>query len=255
MPTASETGEIADMKSSHLLVSLLGVAFLCGLALSLGGTAPSYAGGPDVTPTCLVCTGGMNPTPVPDKSSIVGYVYDYSSGSPAPRKDVIVKLDGCSWSAQWGTDDFGYFYFNNLGQGAAEVNLQLPPSAHVLNPNVIVQTSGLTETYTVYLGYYVGNTAPTGPLTTPDGKSLTGLNGGTIPLPPPGPTPGAAPLPDVGGTLPDSYLVIGLSAALLVLLPVAGLAKLARFTRKRADYPYIPVRVFHPPVNDHAGRT
>jgi hypothetical protein len=174
----------------------------------------------------------MDPTPVPNKSSIVGYVYDYSTGPPVARRDIIVKLDGCSWSAQWGTDDFGYFYFNNLGQGDAKVNLQLPPGGHMVNPNVIVQTSGLTQTYTVYLGFYFGDKSPTGPLTTPDGKSLTGLNGGTLPVPPPGPTPGAAPLPDVGGTLPDSYLIIGLSAMLLLLLPVAGLAELPRPGRK-----------------------
>lgn len=220
------------MKSSYLLVCLIGVAVLCGLALSLGATAPSYAGGPDATPTCLVCTGGMNPTPVPNKSSIVGYVYDYSAGPPVSRKDVIVKLDGCGWKTQWGTDDFGYFYFNNLGQGDAKIDLQLPPGAHMVNPNVIVQTSGLTRTYTVYLGFYVGDKPPTGPLTTPDGKSLTGLNGGTLPVPPPGPTPTGAPLPDVGGTLPDSYLIIGLSAMLLLLLPVAGLAELLRSGRK-----------------------
>jgi hypothetical protein len=214
-----------DTKLRRLVVISLALVALCGLAVLLGSTGPSYAGGPDATPTCPSCTGGTNPTPVPNTSSIVGYVYDYSTGPPVPIKGMGVTLSGCSWEAVWGTDDNGYFFFNNLGEGPAYVNLQLPPNGHAINPNVLVNTSGMTETYTVYLGFYVGDQPPLGELKTPDGRSLTGINEQVVTLPPTT-TPDGSIMPDVGGTLPDSYLIIGLSAVLLVLLPIAGLAGL-----------------------------
>ena len=217
-----------DVKLSRLLVISVSLAALCGLALLAGSITPSYAGGPDATPTCPSCSGGGGtPTPVANTSSIVGYVYNSSTGPPVPVKDMGVTLTGCSWEAVWGTDDNGYFYFNNLGQGSAYVNLQLPPNGHAVNPNVLVNTSGMTQTYTVYLGFYVGDQPPLGELKTPDGRSLTGINEQTVTLPPTT-TPDGAIMPDVGGTFPDSYLIIGLSAVLLLFLPVAGLAELAR---------------------------
>ena len=217
-----------DVKLRRLLVVFLLPAVLCGLALLAGWNTPSYAGGPDATPTCP-CTGGGGgtPTPVANTSSIVGYVYNYSTGPPVPVKDMGVTLTGCSWSAVWGPDDNGYFYFPNLGAGTAHVNLQLPPNGHAINPDVIVETSGLTETYTVHLGFYVGDKPPADSFTTPDGEPLTGVSAETVTLPPDTTSDGAL-LSDVGGTLPDSYLVIGLSAALLMSLPVAGLAELTR---------------------------
>jgi hypothetical protein len=219
-----------DIKLRRLLVILVALVALCGLAALAGSNTPSYAGGPDVTPTCLSCTGnGGTPTPVgtpvANTSSIVGYVYDYSTGPPVPVKDMGVTLTGCSWDAVWGTDDNGHFYFNNLGQGSALVNLQLPPNGHAINPNVLVHTSGMTDTYTVYLGFYVGDQVPLGELKTPDGKSLTSINEQTVTLPPTT-TPDGTVMPDVGGTFPDSYLIIGLTAILLLFLPVAGLAEL-----------------------------
>jgi hypothetical protein len=213
-----------DVKLRRLIVIFIPLVVLGVLALLAGMNTPSYAGGPDATPTCLVCTGETNPTPVPNMSSIVGYVYDYSTGPAVPTKDMGVAVTGCSWDAVWGTDDNGYFFFDNLGQGAALVNLQLPPNGHALNPNVIVNTSGMTETYTVYLGFYVGDSPPLGELKTPDGRSLTGINEQTVT----DTTTDGAVMPDVGGTFPDSYLIIALSVALLLTLPVAGLAGLAR---------------------------
>lgn len=202
-----------DRRLRRLLVVSVALVALWGVMLLFGWAIPGYAGGPEATPTCDECKGGMSPTPVPNTSSIVGFVYDYSAGSPAPAEGMGVTLSGCSWDAVWGTDDNGYFYFDNLGQGIAYVNLQLPPDSHAINPNIIVETSGVTQTYTVYLGFYRGGTPPSSDqLTTPEGEPLT---------------PGAL-IPGVGGTLPDSYLVIGLSATLLLSLPVAGVARLAR---------------------------
>ena len=215
-----------NVRVRRLLVILLALVALCGLAVLSGWNTPSYAGGPDATPTCPCTGGGGTPTPVANTSSIVGYVYDYSTGPPVPVKDLGVTLTGCSWDAVWGTDDNGYFYFNNLGAGSAYVNVQLPPNGHAINPNVLVETSGMTQTYTVYLGFYVGNRPPLGELKTPDGKALTGINEQTVTLPPTT-TPDGTIMPDVGGTLPDSYLIIGLSVVLLLCLPVAGLAELS----------------------------
>ena len=212
-----------DTKLFRLMLIPVVLVALCVLALPLW-TTPSQAGGPEATP-CPNCSGGMNPTPVPNTSTINGYVYNYTTGDPVGVIDMGVTLTGCSWEAVWGTDDNGFFYFNNLGEGTAYVNLQLPPGGNAINPNVVVNTSGLTETYTVYLGYYLGDTAPSGPFTTPDGKALTGSYAETVTLPPTI-TPDGTIMPDVGGTFPDSYLVIGLSALLLMILPVAGLTKL-----------------------------
>ena len=215
-----------EIKMWRLMVIPIAIVALCGLTMALSWTATGYAGGPEETPTCPSCTGGTNPTPVPNTSSIVGYVYDYSTGPAVPVKDMGVKITGCSWDAVWGTDDNGYFFFNNLGEGPAYVNLQLPPNGHAINPNVLVNTSGMTETYTVYLGFYVGDQPPLGELTTPDGRSLTGINEQIV-TDVPASTDGAV-MPDVGGVFPDSYLIIGLSAVLLLSLPLAGLTALAR---------------------------
>mgnify|MGYP003573709246 CR=1 FL=1 len=170
-----------EAKLRRLVVIPIAIVALCGLTMALSWTTPGYAGGPEATPTCPSCTGGTNPTPVANTSSIVGYAYDYSTG---------------------------------------------PPNGHAINPNVLVNTSGMTDTYTVYLGFYVGDQPPLGELKTPDGRSLTGINE-VIVTELPASTDGAI-IPDVGGVFPDSYLIIGLSAILLLSLPIAGLTALAR---------------------------
>ena len=133
-----------DAKLLRLMLIPVFLVTLCLLALPLWAT-PSQAGGPDPTP-CASCSGGMNPTPVPNLSRIDGYVYDYTSGAAVPIKDMGVTLTGCSWEAVWGTDDHGFFYFHNLGEGTAYVNLRLPPNGHPINPNVVVNTTGMTDT-------------------------------------------------------------------------------------------------------------
>jgi hypothetical protein len=213
----------AKLRQYLLAISLV-LAALCGLAL-WGWTTPSYAGGPEATPQCVTCTGGMSETPVPDESTIEGYVYDFTTGIPKGIKGIGVTLDGCSWTAQWSTDDNGHFFFNNLGQGAAKVTLQLPSDGHAINPNVIVETSGEDDTYTVYLGFYRGNVVPAATFRTPDDQMLTGV----VATPVPGATPSdGASIPGVGGDFPDPYHESWLSAALLLLLPAAGLMAVAR---------------------------
>jgi hypothetical protein len=216
-----------DVRLYRLIVIPIALVALCALTLILGSPTPGYAGGPEATPTCDECAGGGEfDEDVTNTSSIVGYVYDYSTGPPIPIKGMGVSLTGCSWSAEWGTDDNGHFYFNDLGAGVAHVNLQLPPNGHAINPNVMVETSGMTDTYTVYLGFYVGDKPPVDSYTTPDGKSLTGVSAETVTVPP-DTTPDGTIMPDVGGA-PDSLLILGLSAGLLTLLPLAGWSELAR---------------------------
>ena len=213
----------AKLRQHLLAVSML-LAALCGLAL-WGQAAPGYAGGPEATPACDACTGGMKETPVPNESTIEGYVYDFSTGVPKGVKGLGVTLTGCSWSAQWSTDENGHFFFRNLGQGTAHVAVQLPPDGHMVNPKVEVQTSGEDDTYTVYLGFYRGNTVPAATFRTPDDQMLTGM----VETPEPGATPSdGASIPGVGGDFPDPYHESWLSAALLALLPAAGLMAVAR---------------------------
>jgi hypothetical protein len=208
----------------QLLAILMVLAALCGLAL-WGWTAPSYAGGPEATPQCVNCTGGMSETPVPDESTVEGYVYDFTTGIPKGVKGIGITLKGCSWSAQWSTDDNGHFFFNNLGQGAAHVTMQLPPDGHAVNPDVIVETSGEDDTYTVFLGFYRGNIVPAASFRTPEDQMLTGV----VETPEPGATPSdGASIPGVGGDFPDTYHESWLSAVLLLLLPAAGLMAIAR---------------------------
>jgi hypothetical protein len=208
----------------HLLAISMVLAALCGLAL-WGWTAPSYAGGPEATPHCDNCTGGMNPTPVPNESVIDGFVYDFSTGIPKGVKGIGVTLTGCSWSAQWSTDDNGHFFFNNLGQGTAHVKMQLPPDGHAVNPDVVVETSGEDDTTTVFLGFYRGNTVPVATFRTPEDQMLTGV----VETPEPGATPSdGVAIPSVGGDFPDPYHESWLSAALLLVLPAAGLMAVAR---------------------------
>jgi len=208
----------------HLLAISMVLAALCGLAL-WGWSAPSYAGGPEATPHCDNCTGGMSETPVPDESVIDGFVYDFTTGIPKGIKGIGVTLTGCSWTAQWSTDDNGHFFFNNLGQGTAHVKMQLPPDGHAINPDVVVETSGEDDTYTVFLGFYRGNIVPAASFRTPDDQMLTGV----VATPEPGATPSdGAEIPGVGGDFPDPYHESWLSAALLLLLPAAGLMAVAR---------------------------
>jgi hypothetical protein len=216
-----------DTQLRHLLVIPIALVALCGLTLAFGAATPGYAGGPQATPTCECTGGGELDEDVTDTSSVVGYVYDFSTGPPVPVKGMGVTLSGCSWNTAWGTDDNGYFFFNNLGAGLAHVNLELPPDGHAINPNVVVNTSGLTDTYTVYLGFYLGDKPPVDSYTTPDGKPLTAVSAQTVTWEPTT-TPDGALISDVGGTLPDSYLVIAMSAVLLVLLPMAGFKELVR---------------------------
>ncbi|MCB0153658.1 MAG: hypothetical protein KDF65_02595 [Anaerolineae bacterium] len=192
--------------------------------------------------------------PITD-TRIEGFVYEFVPSNPGnpetgewfaiPHKDIVVEAKGITFNIIWGTDDNGFYYFNNLGAGPILLNLRLPPGAKMINPNVYLDSNGLEETLRATLGFYRGNYKPEpGQISTPDGVPLPLVGLGDIEelsqcgyndlpsvassIDPPlavGDTPA---IPDVGGVLPpDSPLTtIVLAVLMLVALPVAGLLKM-----------------------------
>ncbi len=177
------------------------------------------------------------------KTKIEGYVYEFHPVDPenpaesewfaVPSRDVPVVAEGVTFEIFWGSEPNGYFYYykTRFGEGPIVLNLRLPEDAHPLNPNILIESSGLEETWTVFLGYYRGDVGPpdVDKLETPSGNflpfgnttynSIVGLDGKSA-------------LPGVGGILPEqtSPVVIVLAAVILVALPVAGTFT---FRRKR----------------------
>jgi hypothetical protein len=166
------------------------------------------------------------------RTKIEGYVYEFhpDPANPGewfavPSRDVPVIAEGVTFEIFWGSEPNGYFYFykTRFGQGPVVLNLRLPRDAHPINPNILIESSGLDETWTVFLGFYRGDVAPEHPdqLKTPDGnflpfgsskyESIVGLDGKSA-------------LPGVGGILPQdiSLPVLALAALLALGLPIAG---------------------------------
>jgi len=176
-----------------------------------------------------------------EKTQIEGYVYEFHPVDPenpaesewfaVPSRDVPVIAKGISFEIFWGSEPDGYFYFykTRFGEGPIVLNLRLPEDAHPLNPNVLVESTGLEETWTIFLGYYRGDVGPSDvtALRLPDGnllplgnttyESIVGLDGKSA-------------LPGVGGVLPQntSPWVVVLAVVMLIALPTAGMYKLRR---------------------------
>jgi hypothetical protein len=195
--------------------------------------------------------------PITD-TRIEGFVYDFRPTDPQnpestewfgyPTKvNVIAK--GITFEIFWGTDDNGAYYFNNLGAGPILLNVQLPPNAHMVNPNIFIDSTGLEETHKATLGFYRGDYRPQiGQLVTPDGVPLPFLGLGDIEdlsmcgytdLPavvseyePPSSLVTKEDLlkaiPDVGGVLPQEPATPTIVTAVIILLalPVAGVIHL-----------------------------
>jgi hypothetical protein len=198
--------------------------------------------------------------PIED-TRIEGYVYEFhpdvnnpGQWFPVPSRDVHVTAKGITFDIFWGTDEDGYYYFpNGFGAGPIILSMKLPPDAHPINPNVVINSTGLEETWTVFLGFYRGDEAP------PDVTQLQAPNGSFLPfttledlqtlsrcgymdlpdvakeiLPEVAP-PGSAEestiqIPNVGGTLPPdkSATIIALAVILAIALPIAGILKVRR---------------------------
>jgi hypothetical protein len=197
--------------------------------------------------------------PITD-TRIEGYVYEFhpdtqnpGSWFPVPSRDVKVVAKGISFEVFWGSEPDGYYYYpNGFGAGPIVINLELPRDAHVINPNVIINSTGLEETWTVFMGFYRGDAEPPDVtlLRTPDGnalpfstlqdleilsqcgfKDLPQVAKSILPvIVPPSTVSPTIEMPNVGGILaqPPSVAVVVLAAALAVALPAVGLLRLRR---------------------------
>jgi hypothetical protein len=117
------------------------------------------------------------------ETRVEGYVYEFHQNSDGswfsvPSRDVPVILNGIGTDLTWGTNDDGYYIFKGLGAGPLVVNLRLPPDAHPINPNVAIFSNGQRETWTVFMGFYRGDTPPKDAafVTTPEGNYLPFTN-------------------------------------------------------------------------------
>jgi hypothetical protein len=197
--------------------------------------------------------------PVED-TRIEGYVYEFHPdvNNPGewfsvPSRDVKVSTKGITFEVFWGSGDDGYYYYpNGFGAGPIVINLDLPRDAHPINPNVIINSTGLEETWTVFMGFYRGDVPPADVtvLRTPGGNALpfstladieTLSQCGYQDLPrvaksllpelePPSTISPTVEMPNVGGTLPQvtpTSLII-LAITLVIGLPAAGAITLWR---------------------------
>lgn len=172
------------------------------------------------------------------KTKIEGFVYEFhpDPNNPGewfavPSRDVPVVAEGVTFEIFWGSEPDGYFYFykTRFGEGPIVLNLRLPEDAHPINPNILIESTGTDETWTVFLGFYRGDTPPphVDQLKTPGGnflpfgsskfESIVGLDGKSA-------------LPGVGGVLPHKKAtsIVVLAAVVLIVLPTAGIIKLRR---------------------------
>lgn len=147
-----------------------------------------------------------------------------------PARDVLVVATGITFEIFWGSEKDGSYFFRNLGAGPITLNLRLPPDAHPINPNITIMSTSFAETWRVPLGFYRGDEAP-GEFDTfilPTGEVLpaantlfddVGLDGSLL-----------GGMPNVGGVLPKegSAALLLVAGLVLLLLPIAGIAKLKR---------------------------
>lgn len=172
------------------------------------------------------------------KTKIEGKVFEFHPVDPenpaesewfaVPSQDVPVIAEGVTFEIFWGSaPDGSFFYPNKFGEGPIMLNLRLPEDAHAINPDILIESTGLDETWTVFLGFYRGDVSPphVDQLKTPNGnflpfgntkfESIVGLDGKSA-------------LPGVGGVLPHEApsSVMALAVVVLIVLPAVGMYKL-----------------------------
>lgn len=200
-----------------------------------------------------------------EDTRIEGFVYEFhpdvqnpGEWFPVPSRDVPVIAQGIDFEVFWGSAEDGSFYFpNGFGAGPIILSLRLPPDAHPVNPNVVINSTGLDETWTVFLGFYRGDTPPQ------DVTQLKAPNGSFLPfttladlemlsqcgyidlpevaeavlpsIPPPSTLTDTVEMPNVGGILPHQQPtgVILLAVILAVVLPAAGIYRLRQNRAKK----------------------
>ncbi len=94
---------------------------------------------------------GGRSTPIPPKTGLYGYVYNYTSAANEPGITVIAKGDG--WGNEAVTDSNGYYHIGDLGFGQGVVNLQLPAGVNPAAPDwpVLLSEEGGHQ---LNLGFY-----------------------------------------------------------------------------------------------------
>lgn len=179
-----------------------------------------------------------------EKTEIEGYVYEFIPGGEdgewiaIPAAGIPVVAEGISFEIFWVSESNGYFYYykTRFGSGPILLNLQLPPGATAINPNILIESTGMEDTWTIYLGFYRGDTPPPNieDLRTPDDEPLpmsdskfynfTGIDGRSA-------------LPAVGGIKEEeeSMSVAALAAAIAIILPVIGIVAIRR--KKQSNKP------------------
>lgn len=172
-----------------------------------------------------------------ERTEIVGYVYEFIPGGEdgewiaIPAAGIPVVAEGISFEIFWVSENNGYFYFykTRFGSGPILMNMQLPPGATAINPDILIESTGLEDIWTVYLGFYRGDMPPPDieDLRTPDGFRLptsdskfydfTGIDGRSA-------------LPAVGGIKEEekSMPVAALAAVIAIILPVIGIITIRR---------------------------
>lgn len=159
--------------------------------------------------------------PITD-TKVEGYVYEFHPVDPnnpaesewfgVPSRSVMVRARGITFEIFWGSNDEGYYYFPNLGAGPITIDLQLPKDAHPINKDVVIFSSGLEETWTVFMGFYRGDVPPPNPtqLKTPGGSYLPFVTLADIEAMS---ACGSSELPEVAGDAALPVGVIGVSEA------------------------------------------
>jgi hypothetical protein len=169
------------------------------------------------------------------KTKIEGKVFEFLPQNPSnpaaggwyaiPAKGIPVIAKGVSFEIFWVSEENGFFYFykTRFGEGPIVLNLRLPPNAHAINPNILIESTGEDEVWTVFLGFYRGDVAPAqvDQLETPNGNFLPFGDSSFDPQ---------TGLPGVGGVLPQptSQPVMALAAVFCLALPIVGVFALRK---------------------------
>lgn len=165
------------------------------------------------SPTPTPAHEDRNPEPKPPPGCIIrveGFVFD-SQGRPLV--DVLVRLWGPGWSAEWRTDTNGFFYFNNLCTGDATVDAIIDDQVVARQPVRLEEATPLVQ---VTLHANVMQPSAT-PLPTAAPPTAT-------PIPPTAtaaPVPTATPqvvqrLPQTGAATLSFFLVAGALAVVML---------------------------------------
>jgi hypothetical protein len=169
------------------------------------------------------------------KTKIEGKVFEFLPQNPSdpansgwyaiPAQGIPVIAEGITFEIFWVSEENGFFYFykTRFGEGPILLNLRVPPNGHAINPNILIESTGEDEVWTVFLGFYRGDVPP------PQLDQLQTPNGNFLPFGDSSFDP-ATGLPGVGGVLPQqkSLPVVALAAALSLALPLAGVYKIRK---------------------------